>query len=88
MSCNPKTIGELPVGSRLLCRSRTDWRTAVISRFTEEKAVLIVCSPSGRTYRLSKLIGAELIFDGSLPVLKYDVEENWRENFAAYDIRW
>lgn len=88
MSRKPKTIGELPVGSRLLCRSRIDWRTAVISRITEEKAVLTVCSPTGRTYRLSKLKGSELVFFGNLPVVKNDFEEDWRENFAVYDIRW
>ena len=82
------TLGELPVGSRLLVRSKKDWRVAVLSRFTEEKATLIVCSPSGRTYRLYRNLEVEIIFDGSVPILKIEPEENWRENFTKYDFRW
>lgn len=81
-------LNSLPVGARLLIRSKTDWRSAVVSRFDAEKATLIVCSPSGRTYRLRRLLEAEIIFDGLIPILKIQSEENWRENFTKYDFRW
>jgi hypothetical protein len=82
------TLRHLSVGSRLLIRSKTDWRAAVVSQFKEEKATLIVCSPSGRTYRLWRLAEMEIVFDGEIPILKSDLEENWRENFSKYDFRW
>ena len=82
------TLRELPIGARLLIRSKTDWRTAVVSQFYEEKATLIVCSPSGRTYRLRRLIEMEIVFDGKIPILKSDLDENWRDNFSKYDARW
>ena len=82
------TLRDLPVGARLLIRSKIDWRVAVISKFDEEKATLIVCSPLGRTYRLRRLLDAEIIFDGKIPILKTEIEENWRENFSKYDWRW
>lgn len=82
------TLHDLPVGARLLVRTKKDWRLAVISTFNTEKATLIVCSPSGRTYRLRRLLSAEIIYDGKIPILKIEVEENWRENFSKYDVRW
>jgi len=82
------TLRELPVGARLLIRSKTDWRVAVISQFYEEKATLIVCSPNGRTYRLRRLIEMEVIYDGKIPILKSDLEDTWRDNFSKYDARW
>ena len=85
---NPKTLGEFPIGARLLVRTKKDWRTAVVSQFYEEKATLIVCSPNGRTYRLRRLLEVEIIFDGEIPILKTDLEEDWRENFTKYDFRW
>ena len=84
----PRTLGDLPIGYRLMCRSRTDWRTAAVSRFVPGKAILTVCSPSGRTYRLSRRADLEVYADGDLLVLRYEEEENWRENFAEYDSRW
>jgi len=83
-----KTLRDLPIGGRLLVRTKTDWRTAAISRFYEEKATLIVCSPSGRTYRLHRNLELEIVFDGKIAILKTDTEENWRENFSRYDVRW
>ena len=82
------TLDELPIGARLLVRSKKDWRTAVISKITDEKVLLIVCSPFGRTYRLSRKADAEIIFDGKIPLLKIESDENWRENFSTYDVRW
>jgi hypothetical protein len=82
------TLRELPIGARLLVRSKTDWRVAVVSQFYEEKATLIVCSPNGRTYRLRRLLEMTIIFDGKIPILKSDLEDTWRENFSKYDVRW
>ena len=82
------TLRELPIGARLLIRSKTDWRVAVVSQFYEEKATLIVCSPSGRTYRLRRLIEMEIVYDGKIPILKCDSEDCWRDNFTKYDVRW
>ncbi len=87
-SGNAKTLGEFPIGARLLVRSKKDWRTAVVSQVKEEKATLIVCSPSGRTYRLRRFLESVIVFDGRIPILKIDSEENWRENFTKYDFRW
>jgi hypothetical protein len=42
----------------------------------------------GRTYRLSRLLDAEIIYDGKIPMLKIDAKDNWRENFTTYDSRW
>ena len=84
----PKTLRDLPIGARLLVRSKKDWRCAVISKFDEEKATLIVCSPLGRTYRQRRLLDSEIVFDGKIPILKTEPEENWRENFSKYDWRW
>lgn len=88
MTTKPKTLSELPIGARILYRAKDDWRSAVISRVGTEKATLIVCSPTGRTYRLSRLLEAEIIFDGMIPILKIDKKEDWRENFTTYDLRW
>jgi hypothetical protein len=89
ISLNQITLRQLSVGARLLVRSKKDWRTAVVSRFDEEKATLIVCSASGGTYRLRRLLESEIIFDGTIPILQNGCEEeNWRENFVKYDSRW
>ena len=88
MKQKPQNLGELPIGSRVMYRAKKDWRCAVISRFGKEKATLIVCSPTGRTYRLHRLLETEIIFDGKIPILKIETEENWRENLTTYDIRW
>jgi hypothetical protein len=85
---NEITLRDLPIGARILVRTKKDWRVAVISYFTEEKATLLVCSPSGRTYRLSRAIETTLFFEGKIPLIKIEPEENWRENFTKYDFRW
>jgi len=82
------TLRELPIGARLLIRTKTDWRTAVVCRFSDEKAMLSVCSPSGRTYRMHRNLESEVIFDGFLPILKIESVDTWRENFTKYDFRW
>jgi hypothetical protein len=83
-----KTLRELPIGARLLIRSKTDWRSAVVCRFGDEKATLSVCSPSGRTYRLHRALESEIVFDGFIAILKIESDDTWRENFTRYDFRW
>jgi len=81
-------LNSLPIGARLLVRSRKDWRTAAISKIVEDRVVLTVCSPTGRTYRLRRELDTEIFFEGIIPILKYDLPENWRDNFTPYDHRW
>ena len=69
-------------------RSRIDWRFAAVSRFAEERVVLTVCSPTGRTYRLRRDPDTELVFEGAIPILKIETDEDWRQNFTLYDSRW
>lgn len=78
----------MPIGARLLVRSKKDWRTAAVSRIGEEKIVLTICSPTGRTYRLYREPDVELSYEGIIPILNSEPHENWRENFTAYDTRW
>lgn len=82
------TLSELPVGSRLVVRSKVDWRFAAVSKFVEERVVLTVCSPKGGTYRLRRQSDTILVRDGLLYVLPYDCEDTWRDNFGRYDSRW
>ena len=81
-------LNSLPIGARLLVRSKKDWRFAAVSKIVEDKVVLTVCSPSGRTYRLRRELDHEIFFEGSLPILKPDYSDTWRENFSLYDHRW
>jgi hypothetical protein len=82
------TLGEFPVGGRLLLRTKKDWRVAAVSRVVEDVVVLSVASPSGNTYRVRRKITAELRFDGLIPLLVGEVADEWRENFSSYDSRW
>jgi len=84
------TLSDLPIGARLLIRSRTDWRTAAIARFVEETeiVVLTVRSPSGYSYRLRRDRATQVMFDGGFPVLPADADDTWRDNFSHYDGRW
>jgi hypothetical protein len=81
-------LNTLPIGARLLVRAKKDWRTAAISKIVDDRVVLTVCSPTGRTYRLRRELNAEIFFEGIIPILKPDLPENWRENFSPYDHRW
>ena len=82
------TLEQLPVGSRLIVRSKLDWRFAAVSKIVEERVVLTVCSPSGRTYRLRRDLDCELMMEGTIPILAYDETDSWRDNFSRYDHRW
>ncbi|MBV6497167.1 MAG: hypothetical protein DCC44_02460 [Acidobacteria bacterium] len=82
------TLGLLPVGSRIVVRSRVDWRHAAIARVAEDKVVLTVHSPSGYSYRLRRGLDAEVCYDGEIAVLLSDHKDNWRKNFSPLDPRW
>jgi len=82
-----KILAGLPVGSRLLVRSKKDWRSAVISKIIEETVTIIVSSPTGFSYRLRRHLKTEIFFDGELPMLE-NPRENWRDNYTIYDRRW
>jgi hypothetical protein len=86
---NQITLRELPIGARLVVKCKHDWRSAVVSRFDDEQRVtLIVCSPSGRTYRLRRASETPLVYDGKIPVLPEGCEDDWRDEMVQYDARW
>ena len=82
------TLGDLPVGSRIVVRSRIDWRPAAIARVSEDKVVLTVLSPSGCSYRLRRDPASAVNYDGAIAVLLADHADTWRENFTPFDVRW
>ncbi|MGB7067868.1 MAG: hypothetical protein WBD22_00045 [Pyrinomonadaceae bacterium] len=82
------SLGQLPIGARLLVRSKKDWRTAAVSAVREEKIVLTVCSPTGRTYRLRRVFDTKVVLEGNLLILATEEADGWRENFTGYDTRW
>ena len=79
------TLGSLPLGSRLVLRSRKDWRTATVAAITADKIKLSVASPSGHTYRMYRPRETPIAFDGSIPLLG---EGGWRVGLVRYDVRW
>jgi len=85
---NQITLDQFAVGSRLLIRSRSDWRFAAISKVVDEQVTLTVCSPSGRTYRLRRSLDCEIFLEGLIPIVPCDEPDEWRENFGRYDHRW
>lgn len=82
------TLGTIPLGGRLLVRSKKDWRTAVVSRVTEEFITLSIASPTGYNYRICRTSETVIGFDGLIPFLMKEEVEPWRENFTGYDTRW
>ena len=82
------TLSNLPLGGRLLVRSKKNWRVAVVSRIREDSITISVASPGGYCYRLRRPLDAQLAFDGKIPFLMLESAEQWRENFSTYDMRW
>jgi hypothetical protein len=82
---NILTLGDLPIGARLILRCRKDWRDATIAAVSLETITLSVGSPSGHTYRVRRPADATLSLDGSIPVLG---EGCWRVGRVQYDLRW
>ena len=81
-------LANIPLGGRLLIRSRTDWRTAVVSRIGEDRITLSVASPKGRNYRLGRDPKLRVECENGILFLCSEHTEQWRDNFAAYDSRW
>lgn len=78
-------LSELPVGARLLVRCKSDWRIAAVSARHDERIVLTIASPTGRSYRRSCPAETTVLMDGRLPVIGDGI---WRDEFARYDVRW
>ncbi len=82
------TLASIPLGGRLLVRSKKDWRVAVVSRIGEDQITISVASPTGYNYRLRRALDASISFDGRIPFLVIEESDTWRDNFSAYDMRW
>lgn len=82
------TLADIPVGGRLLVRSRKDWRVAVIARKTDEFVSISIASPSGYNYRIRRTADETICFEGEIPYLPRAESEPWRDNFTGYDVRW
>lgn len=78
----------MPLGGRILIRSRVDWRTAVISRITDDGVTLSVASPKGRNYRLRRTREHAVGVVNGLHFLVSENVEKWNDNFTVYDYRW
>ena len=86
INTEPKlNLRELPLGAKLLVQCKKDWRMAVVSMSSDEKIVLQICSPSGRTYRKKCAVETTLGFDGAFHLLGEGV---WRGQIVKYDCRW
>ncbi|MBE7517152.1 MAG: hypothetical protein HS105_11190 [Chloracidobacterium sp.] len=83
-----ETLDSLVIGSRLLVRSRTDWRFASVARRTEEDVIISVCSPTGYTYRLRRSASTPIEREGPLCILPFECDDTWHDNLTAYDTRW
>ena len=81
-------LSELPVGTRLIIRTKKDWRSAVISRISETGVALRVCCSSGRVYRTKRAPEMEVIQEENIFRLETIADEDWRENFAKFEVRW
>lgn len=82
---NILTLGDLPIGARLMLRCRKDWRDAAVAAVSHEAITLSVSSPSGHTYRVRRPADSKLSLDGSIPVLGTGC---WRAGRVRYDVRW
>lgn len=85
---NVTTLGQMPLGSRLLFRAREDWRLASITRVSEEMIFLSVISPSGRSYRVRRQPTIEVGHRDSLYFLNSDEFQFTSDALAMYDVRW
>lgn len=81
-------LDELIVGSRLLIRAKCDWRSASVRSIFEEKVILNVASPSGRTYLLRRTSETTVEFRDGIALLTGHENEDWRANLCKQDARW
>jgi hypothetical protein len=85
---NGLTLADLPLGGRLLVRSRSDWRTAAVALITSEKITISISSPKGTTYRIHRAPDQSLRIEQGFILMDRGLEEEWKPNFAIYDVRW
>ncbi len=83
-----KTLGQFPTGSRLVFRSKKDWRVAVVCRKADDTVSISVSSPTGYNYRLRRPAEVEIEYVGNIPCLISEELDDWRTNFTSYDRRW
>ncbi len=81
-------LGDLPLGGRLLVRSRKDWRFAAVVRTIDALVVLSVASPGGRTYKLHREADTPVVREGNIQFICTGPAECWRDNLSGYDRRW
>lgn len=78
----------LPTGTRLLFRSRNEWRAAAIAGFAGERVSIQIASPRGRTYRIYRPMDSLLTFDGRFYRLTAENSAPVNAEIASYDRRW
>lgn len=84
---NSMTLGDLVVGFRVLFKSKKEWRSAVVTRKSDEFVSLSVASPSGYSYRIRRQSNLSIKFDGDVPLIATR-GDRWRESLSKYDPRW
>lgn len=87
---SPKTLklSDLPLGGRLLVRSKTEWRNASISRIADERIAISVESRRGRTYKIFRHPETEVAKDEMLCYLVCGDPPDWRTHLMHTDRRW
>lgn len=86
----PETLklGDLPLGGRILVRSKTEWRNAAIARIGDERISISVESRRGRTYKIFRHPETEVAKESAFFYLVCGEEPNWKLNFLSPDRRW
>lgn len=82
------TLGTLCVGSRLLVRSRIDWRHAAVARIDGDQVVITVASPTGRSYRIRREASSSLSVIDSIAFLPRSRNDRLNTDWCRYDGRW
>jgi hypothetical protein len=81
------TVGDLPTGTRVVIRSRTDWRTGAIARSNDEKVTVSVASPSGRNYRIRLEKSIRVNTREPIYIIPKGSDVDWLSVFCEYDDR-
>ncbi|MBX3292246.1 MAG: hypothetical protein KF881_05050 [Acidobacteria bacterium] len=86
----PETLklSDLPLGGRLLVRSKTEWRNAAISRISNERVSISVESKRGRTYKIFRHPETEVAKECSFYYVVCGESPDWKTNFLSPDRRW
>ena len=85
---NTMMLSDLPLGGRLLIRSRTNWRVGVIASIAVDVITISVASPKGRNYKIRRDPQNSIAITKGFCFLGEGKVEEWTENFAIYDPRW